>query len=453
MFNWGANYEKYQQASALWKLKLKNLVTFSETRFANSRRKVYLNTRHSFAAIMTCLEQAILEESKLNLNKKEDKDRAAKVREKALKCRQVKGKIMNTRFQLTLSSLADIYDQFGKVVNVAQMVHLLPHVRMDLYFKAVGEFKLMEKYIEHHSNCKADSVQCPWKLNHTDKITLDTHKTIMELPVLDEHEEKAAGLQCITRYLRKEKEEKRSEGAVYTSDNQLVALVKAIHEGLSTEVYTPKAIKAIEITRSILDVSSLALKLKKVSFIKLACTEFPNLVNGIEDLPVTDLVEVPRDELKQQHKLFMQRLESITKPYSDDDLNKMDSKEILKKFFSTKEKLYRDIEMVMHAMSCMMVVQSCESVLESLVSQYENHFDDRRNVDEETANEEFNISVNGPCLAHSDVVLKEAMDNYWGKSPWHFVRSTRLEHMIPLSDSTVLKRLTNTHSKLPVMEK
>ena len=32
------------------------------------------------------------------------------------------------------------------------------------------------------------------------------------------------------------------------------------------------------------------------------------------------------------------------------------------------------------------VKHSCESVLESFVSRYENHFDFRRSVDEETAN-------------------------------------------------------------------
>jgi hypothetical protein len=40
MFNWGQNHEKLVEASVLWKLHLKELVKFSETRFANSRRQV-----------------------------------------------------------------------------------------------------------------------------------------------------------------------------------------------------------------------------------------------------------------------------------------------------------------------------------------------------------------------------------------------------------------------------
>ena len=48
---------------------------------------------------------------------------------------------------------------------------------------------------------------------------------------------------------------------------------------------------------------------------------------------------------------------------------------------------------------------SCESVLESFVSRYENHFDSRRSTDEETSNEEFEIAVNGPSLAHCDGIV------------------------------------------------
>ena len=60
MFNWGQNHEKLVEASVLWKLHLKELVKFSETRFANSRRQVYINIHHDLPAIITCLEEKIL---------------------------------------------------------------------------------------------------------------------------------------------------------------------------------------------------------------------------------------------------------------------------------------------------------------------------------------------------------------------------------------------------------
>ena len=63
------------------------------------------------------------------------------------------------------------------------------------------------------------------------------------------------------------------------------------------------------------------------------------------------------------------------------------------------------------------VKHSCESISESFVSEYENHFDERRNVDETTANEEFEIAVIGPNLAHADVMVLEAIELYWKDKP------------------------------------
>ena len=61
----------------------------------------------------------------------------------------------------------------------------------------------------------------------------------------------------------------------------------------------------------------------------------------------------------------------------------------------------------------MSVKHSCESILESFVSIYENLFDIRRPTAAKSTNEEFEVPVNGPNLAHGDSVIKESMDNYW----------------------------------------
>ena len=131
LFNWGANYEKLREATALWRLSLSNLVTFS-ARFANSKRKVFKNIHHEFAPItcITCLEKQIA-------SGMISKDIIA--RDKGINARTLKGKILNVDFLLCLSGLVDIYEQFGVIVQVTQMVHLLPLERMDLYRKIVGK--------------------------------------------------------------------------------------------------------------------------------------------------------------------------------------------------------------------------------------------------------------------------------------------------------------------------
>ena len=47
------------------------------------------------------------------------------------------------------------------------------------------------------------------------------------------------------------------------------------------------------------------------------------------------------------------------------------------------------------------------------MSRFENHFDMRRNVDEDASNQEFEITSNGPNLANCDGVVKDAMEDYW----------------------------------------
>ena len=92
LFNWGAKYEKLIEANALWKLKLLNLVTFCDTRFANSRRKVYLNIHHELGPIITCLNDFIeaAERNRFNLEAAN-----SKIREKGDLSKELKGKILN----------------------------------------------------------------------------------------------------------------------------------------------------------------------------------------------------------------------------------------------------------------------------------------------------------------------------------------------------------------------
>ena len=89
-----------------------------------------------------------------------------------------------------------------------------------------------------------------------------------------------------------------------------------------------------------------------------------------------------------------------------------------------------------------------------------NHFDSRRSTDEETSNEEFEIAVNGPCLAHSDGIVQEAMDKYWkdkskdGKvaGDWHFYKKSVLEKLSSLeNNSVVLTRMMKQKNNLPFM--
>ena len=88
------------------------------------------------------------------------------------------------------------------------------------------------------------------------------------------------------------------------------------------------------------------------------------------------------------------------------------------------------------------------------MSRFENHFDMRRNVDEDASNQEFEITSNGPNLANCDGVVKDAMEDYWRSkgSNWHFQRVSVLEHLVKDKESTVLKRMMKQKNVLPCMD-
>ena len=457
-YNWGANYEKLYDATALWKLNLSNLTNFSTTRFANSRRKVYINIRNEFPAICTCLENDIAAGIK---------DRSSygasntKLREKETKARELKGKILNARFLLTLSGLADAYNQFGAVVNVAQMIHLLPHERLELYLSKVQVFDDMEKCLNDHSQCNIYSenkkIKCMWPLNHNDKRDLIKKGEIRKIPIIDKTTTKAAGLNVETRCSQSLEHRNKDISAEKISDKELILLVKELYRGLKNEVYDPKDVEIINLTKVILDLPSLGKKLHSVGggYIKVSRQEFPTYLHAIKNIPVRSLNNINEEVLKSEYKEFLRRLEVLTKKYKFEELNDLDPKKLIEAFFKTSDRLYVDIEMIMQSIAVSSVKQSCESILESLVSQYENHFDSRRSLNEENANEEFVISVNGPNLTHCDAVVNEAMDMYWKSknSPWHFYRTSTLERLKKYDgDSEVFHKLLNTHSRLAFME-
>ena len=114
-FSWGASHVKLRDAARSLNIKPRNLVNFSATRFANSKRKVYYLILDQFPAIIACLDFYIMEGEK---NRSGPGAANTDIREKADTARQLKGKIMNTEFLLLLSGLCDIYEQFGAVVQV-----------------------------------------------------------------------------------------------------------------------------------------------------------------------------------------------------------------------------------------------------------------------------------------------------------------------------------------------
>ena len=145
-------------------------------------------------------------------------------------------------------------------------------------------------------------------------------------------------------------------------------------------------------------------------------------------------------------------MEQLTKT-TIKDLTKYDPKELIKQFFNPSDNLFNGIEMVMQAMAVSSVKQSCESVLESMVSKYENHFSFNRNMSEDKVNDEFFFAVNGPSLGHCDNVIEKSMNSYWKHKEWHFYRTTAMDYLTDFNgNSKVLQKLLNEEISFKCMD-
>ena len=131
----------------------------------------------------------------------------------------------------------------------------------------------------------------------------------------------------------------------------------------------------------------------------------------------------------------------------------MDSKTIIKEFLSDTE-LFSGIELTLHCIITSAVKISVESVVESLVSRYESHFDSSRQMKEEHALEEMLIAENGPDIVNADRLLISAMDRYWKENTedgaWHFCRKSEDIRSYGKPSKVVQKHL-NVQVKFPFM--
>lgn len=150
--------------------------------------------------------------------------------------------MLNAHFLLTLSALADTYSQFGVVVNIAQMVHLLPHKRYELFVEAVEHFEKMKQCLTDHTKCNSLAPEgrgqrCLWPLNHGDKSSLRGKNEIGEIPIILQHAIQAAGLQSETRRQTTIMIDNNMHDAEAKSDEQILSLLVEIHGGLKLDVY------------------------------------------------------------------------------------------------------------------------------------------------------------------------------------------------------------------------
>ena len=183
---------------------------------------------------------------------------------------------------------------------------------------------------------------------------------------------------------------------------------------------------------------------------------FDKYYNAIKYLKIKSINEPTKEIYRTQLDLFITKLSSIieNENLSESEIDTLGPQYFIRKFFNTDTLLYLGCEEVVYCIAVASVKHSCESILESFVSRYEVHFDQRRNLgSEEAINEEFAIAVNGPNIAQCDNIIKEAMDKYWQESTikWHFFRVSDIKRTKFKFTSKVLSKISKQQNSLTFM--
>ena len=460
MFNWGQNYERLLEACEEMKTTLAALTRTSDTRFANSKRYIFINFLKDLEAVVACLEEACAAAEREGATSRDKK--------RAEDASTLKGKLHNQRFLLRVAGEADLYNCYGTIINVLQSVDMLPFERMEKFRASVQRMMEMARTViyDECQPCQAQpqlpqlqaqaegsegstSVKCQWPEFHAAIRSLTNKGEIKGVVVVDQ-EEVHVGRVTRGAAAGQIPEGESSEDTVQLQvSRQLKNLATKLSSGLETDVYKEEDQQRVGNTKTICDMHTLHQLVKKDGPTKVEATHTQAYIQAIRNLDVKSLNEVPDKILTDQFSKLLLKLSTLPPSSSND------SKEIIKSLFLFESGHYKGIEMILHGIAVAAVSFSVESVLESVVSRYEAHFDMTRTLQEERSLSEMEVAMNGPGINNCDDVVKSAMNLYWRQrkyATWHFIKRGVHEHLKYGDKSKVMVRLANKKSKLPFVD-
>ena len=112
-------------------MRLRNLKVLSNTRFPNSVIAVFDTLIDDYKPVVDCLRDIIANNTG---SSKEEKNRSDDAK-------AILRKVLSKSFVLQLSGTSDIYENFGHIANLCQVVDLLPHERYDSVMRRIGWFR------------------------------------------------------------------------------------------------------------------------------------------------------------------------------------------------------------------------------------------------------------------------------------------------------------------------
>ena len=182
----------------------------------------------------------------------------------------------------------------------------------------------------------------------------------------------------------------------------------------------------IEHSRTICDLKSLLTKIHQKGAVSVGLEEGARFIDAMS--AITDSCKsFGKEDILKLYREFLLILEEVFIINAENfDVSKISSRKLIQRIIGKEEShKFKSVCVIVHIILTACVKISVESVVETLVSRYENHFTSSRQLAEENSLDEMIISENGPALHNPDNLLDRAMNRYWAENSengkWHFI--------------------------------
>ena len=236
----------------------------------------------------------------------------------------------------------------------------------------------------------------------------------------------------------------------------LSTVVWRMHPDFCNELFDDETKQKIEHCRTICDLKSLLTRINRNGAVTVGLEEGESFL--IATNAVTDTCKsFSREDVLRLFREFVTVMERVfVSSVTQFDASKFQNRELIQRIIGSDESdKFKEVRVIVHIILTACVKISVESIVESLVSRYENHFTSSRQLTEEHALDEMIISENGPNLHEADSILERAMNRYWSENSqngkWHFIRSGENIKNHLGGTSKVVGKMLSEPSKRPFM--
>ena len=206
------------------------------------------------------------------------------------------------------------------------------------------------------------NINCPLKYLHQALKQLRNGE-YQDTLILDNYPAPAATLQPRTRASQTIEAEMMESNVEIDVLNKLKNLCSVLSSKIESETVSSEERDLINTTKVLLNFRSMSMSQNTdgLSPTAFAHQHYPQFQEAVDRLRISSLDAFDKSVIEIQFKRFIKKLWELK--FTED----LSDEEMLQRFLSSNEKLYEDVEVIMHILVTAATKSSCESVVESYV--------------------------------------------------------------------------------------